>query len=78
MSAPPFRTVPSPSLIRRRSTAVYYHYRERTNFWWEKVAATPDANRQRALYLEVAKSYERLATRSEQREQPPIGGKAPL
>ena len=48
------------------------YYRERTNFWWEKVAATPDANSQRALYLEVAKSYERLAARSEQRDQPPI------
>ena len=52
------------------------YYRERTNFWWEKVAATPDANSQRALYLEVAKSYERLAARSEQREPPPISGKS--
>jgi hypothetical protein len=76
MAAPSFRTIPSASSVRRRTTAMYY--RERTNFWSEKVAATPDANSQRALYLEVAKSYERLAARSEQREQPPISGKTPL
>ena len=76
MAAPSFRTIPSPSSVRRRTTAMYY--RERTNFWWEKVAATPDADSQRALYLEVAKSYERLAARSEQREQPPTSGRAPL
>ena len=69
MSAPSFETIPRPSL-RRRPIAVYY--RERANFWREKVATTPAADPQRALYLEVAKSYERLAASYEQRAQPPV------
>jgi hypothetical protein len=61
-----------PSLsIRRLPTAIYY--RKRANFWREKVATTPEADPQRALYLEVAKSYEKLAASYElQRAQPPI------
>jgi hypothetical protein len=70
MPAPSFRTIPRPSLVRRRPTAIYY--RERSNFWWEKVAATPAADPQRALYLEVAKSYEKLAASYEQRAQSSI------
>jgi hypothetical protein len=64
MSAPSFENIPRPS-IRRRPVAIYY--RERANFWREKVATTPEADPQRALYLEVAKSYERLAASYEQR-----------
>ena len=65
MAAPSFRTIPSPSSVRRRTTAMYY--RERTNFWWEKVAAMPEVDPQRALCREVAKSYEKLAASYEQR-----------
>jgi len=62
-------TIPSLS-IRPRRTAIYF--RERANFWKEKVTATPAADPQHALFREVAKSYEKLAATYEQRAQAPI------
>ena len=54
-------------LSRPRSTAIYY--RERANFWRDKVAATPGTDRHCVLYQEVSESYERLAATYEQRER---------
>jgi hypothetical protein len=76
MLEPSSTTIRRPLSIRRHATAVYY--RERTNFWWSKVAATPEGDPQRALYLEVAKSYARLAASHERRKQAPSKENLPL
>ena len=57
----------SSTIIQSSSIRLAIYYRERTNFWWEKVAAMPEVDPQRALCREVAKSYEKLAASYEQR-----------